>query len=67
MLLNNHSIPIHGLYGITPDLANTEILLNKTEQVITGGARLIQYRNKTADATLRLQSGNSTVTTLPYL
>lgn len=39
---------ISGLYAITPDLENTNDLLNKTQQVLEGGAQLIQYRNKLA-------------------
>ncbi len=59
MSQNNHTIGIHGLYGITPDLADTTVLLNKTEQVLAGGARLIQYRNKTADTTLLFQQAKA--------
>jgi len=44
---------ISGLYAITPDLHNTDDLLDKTQQVLAGGARLIQYRNKSADDALR--------------
>ncbi len=49
--MKKHSI--NGLYGITPDWNNTAALLTKTEQILLGGARLIQYRNKTADMALR--------------
>lgn len=44
---------IRGLYAITPDSTNTTNLLAMTEQVLTGGATIVQYRNKIADATLR--------------
>ena len=44
---------INGLYAITPDLSNTTDLLDKTQQVLAGGAQLIQYRNKSADDALR--------------
>ncbi|MCB1937535.1 MAG: thiamine phosphate synthase [Nitrosomonas sp.] len=47
------SCRIGGVYGITPDRADTADLLSKTSQVLAGGVRLIQYRNKTADADLR--------------
>lgn len=43
---------ISGLYAITPDLANTGDLLDKTQQALEGGARLVQYRNKSADKIL---------------
>lgn len=39
---------ISRLYAITPDLENTDDLLSRTRQVLEGGARLIQYRNKLA-------------------
>lgn len=44
---------IGGLYAITPDCTDTEKLLVMTKKSLTGGAKIIQYRNKTADATLR--------------
>ena len=42
-----------GLYAVTPDLADTALLLAKTRAALGGGARLLQYRNKTADESLR--------------
>lgn len=36
-------------------MADTAALLEKTGQILDGGARLIQYRNKSADRTLHLQ------------
>ncbi|MBP6058493.1 MAG: thiamine phosphate synthase [Nitrosomonas sp.] len=48
---------ISKLYAITPDLENTDDLLSRTRQVLEGGARLIQYRNKLAgDILLREQA-----------
>jgi len=44
---------ISGLYAVTPDLADTAVLLAKTQAALAGGARLLQYRNKTADENLR--------------
>jgi thiamine-phosphate pyrophosphorylase len=44
---------IAGLYAITPDLADTGELLRRARAAIEGGAQLLQYRNKTADAALR--------------
>lgn len=43
------------LYAITPDMADTGRLVQQVGQAIRGGARLVQYRNKRADAALRLQ------------
>lgn len=46
------SVPISGLYAITPDVADTAELLRKVRQALAGGARVVQYRNKLADASL---------------
>lgn len=45
---------ISGLYAVTPDLADTAELLAKTELALAGGARLLQYRNKSADTAHQL-------------
>lgn len=45
---------IAGLYAITPDLADTGELLRRARAALTGGARVVQYRNKTATPALRL-------------
>jgi len=50
---------IAGLYAITPDTDDTPGLLALVEQALAGGARLLQYRNKTADAALRLTQGRA--------
>lgn len=42
-----------GLYLVTPDWDDTEKMLAATEAGLRGGASLIQYRHKTADADLR--------------
>ncbi len=46
---------IAGLYAITPDLDDSAALLRMVEAALKGGARLLQYRNKVADAALRLE------------
>jgi thiamine-phosphate pyrophosphorylase len=51
--------PIQGLYAITPDEPDTQVLLRKVRQALEGGARLLQYRNKAADGTLRLAQGRA--------
>ena len=43
-----------GLYAITPDEPDTQHLLQRIEPVLGAGVALLQYRNKTADAALRL-------------
>lgn len=45
---------IHGLYAITPDCVDTADLLRRARLALSGGARVLQYRNKAADAALRL-------------
>lgn len=52
-------LEIAGLYAITPDTQDTPGLLARVEQALAGGARLLQYRNKTASATLRLAQGQA--------
>jgi len=44
---------ISGLYAITPDCADTAFLLGQAQAALSGGARVLQYRSKTADAHLR--------------
>jgi thiamine-phosphate pyrophosphorylase len=53
---------IEGLYAITPDIADTAILIQMTRHVLMGGARLVQYRNKIANAALRLEQAYSLAT-----
>lgn len=42
-----------GLYLVTPDWDDTQRLLEVSEAALRGGAALLQYRHKTADAQLR--------------
>ena len=44
---------ISRLYVVTPDIAATALLLAATQAALAGGARLVQYRNKTAAENLR--------------
>jgi thiamine-phosphate pyrophosphorylase len=48
------STALRGLYAVTADAADTQALLAQVGAAIAGGARLIQYRNKTAAPELRL-------------
>lgn len=52
---------MQGLYAITPDLADSATLLRKVEAALAGGARALQYRNKVADAALRLEQARELV------
>ena len=50
VVLRDH---VRGLYPITPDCADDERLFALVEPVLGSGIRLIQYRNKLADAPRR--------------
>ncbi|MPZ42086.1 MAG: thiamine phosphate synthase [Betaproteobacteria bacterium] len=47
--------PIRGLYAVTPDEPDTARLCTLVETALSGGARLLQYRNKTASDVLRFE------------
>lgn len=46
-------LSIKGLYAITPNELDTAELLRKVRLALRGGAEVLQYRNKLADAGLR--------------
>ena len=50
---------ISGLFAITPDKVDTAELLHKVRLVLQGGARVLQYRNKVADAELGLKQAEA--------
>lgn len=39
-------IELRGLYAVTPETADTELLVERTRRCLEGGARLVQYRVK---------------------
>ena len=41
---------IRGVYAVTPDVADTAHLVSMVLAAVRGGANVVQYRNKTADA-----------------
>jgi thiamine-phosphate pyrophosphorylase len=45
---------MRGLYAITPDLADTAMLLAKVEQALKAGVAMLQYRNKIISKDKRL-------------
>jgi thiamine-phosphate pyrophosphorylase len=50
--------PISGLYAVTPELADSIVLIGKVDAALRGGARVIQYRSKSiADSLRRSQAG----------
>lgn len=50
---------IKGLYAVTPDWADTQLLLSRVEAVLRGGVGLLQYRNKMASAELRCEQARA--------
>ncbi len=57
--MDNLFIQIEGLYAITPDELNTAELLGKVRLALQGGTQVLQYRNKTADAMLKLRQAQA--------
>ncbi|WP_435628100.1 thiamine phosphate synthase [Candidatus Ferrigenium straubiae] len=55
----NLNARIKGLYAITPDESDTAELLHRVRLALRGGARVLQYRNKAADAALRLKQAQA--------
>ena len=51
---------ISGLYAITPDSPDTADLLLRVRLALTGGARVVQYRDKSAYALLDRSAGHKT-------
>ena len=58
-LCANGQFGINGLYAITPDCADTADLLRRVRLALAGGACVLQYRNKSADAVLRLAQASA--------
>jgi thiamine-phosphate pyrophosphorylase len=54
-----HLFNISGLYAVTPNTRDTELLYLSVEAALKGGASLVQYRNKAADASLRLRQASA--------
>ncbi len=46
-----------GLYAVTPDEPDVGLLARKVSKALAGGARIVQYRNKSASAGLRREQG----------
>jgi len=49
------SFIIKGLYAITPDMADLNTLIQKTQSAIEGGAFMVQYRSKIQDHDVKMQ------------
>ncbi len=50
---------INGLYAITPDLADTQKLIQQVRLALEGGTSWLQYRNKNADQLLKLRQATA--------
>jgi thiamine-phosphate pyrophosphorylase len=50
---------IRGLYAVTPDIADTDLLLTKVEAALQGGINMLQYRNKLANHKLQIQQARA--------
>ena len=50
---------VRGLYAVTPDALDTASLLERVRAALHGGARLVQYRNKSDDSTLKLEQARA--------
>jgi thiamine-phosphate pyrophosphorylase len=51
-----------GLYLVTPDWDDTDKLVAASEQAITGGATILQYRHKTASEAQRAEQATALLT-----
>jgi len=52
MVATRHAV--RGLYAVTPDTADSDLLYQRVEAILRGGARLLQYRSKNPEPRLRL-------------
>lgn len=50
---------IKGLYALTPDCTDTADLLRRVRLALSGGVQVLQYRNKLADASVRLSQAQA--------
>ena len=53
---------IRGIYAVTPDILDTQLLCELVCAVISGGASLVQYRNKQANHALQVQQARALLT-----
>lgn len=59
MTTKSRDARVRGLYAVTPDEPDTARLCAMVEAALRGGARLVQYRNKTASEALRLEQAGA--------
>jgi len=53
------STDIRGLYAITQNIVDSNHLIDSVGQALAGGVRILQYRNKSGDAALRLSQASA--------
>jgi thiamine-phosphate pyrophosphorylase len=53
--MNSVAAPLRGLYLVTRETADTQLLLRTVGAALDGGAVLVQYRDKSGDENRRLQ------------
>ncbi len=53
------SSSIKGTYAVTPDIADTDLLIKKVEAALAGGVNVLQYRNKQANHKLQTQQARA--------
>src|SRR5258706_14416272 len=54
-----------GLYAVTPDEPDIRSLIRKVSRALAGGARIVQYPNKSARAELRREQGAALLAPFP--
>lgn len=59
MVTSTSAQKIRGLYAVTPDEADTDVLLAKVEAALQGGINVLQYRNKAASHQLQTQQARA--------
>ena len=52
-------VGVRGLYAVTPDDPDIGSLTRKVRKALAGGARILQYRNKSANAAVRREQGTA--------
>ena len=52
-------VGVRGLYAVTPDEPDMGSLTRKVRKALAGGARILQYRNKSANAAVRREQGTA--------
>lgn len=57
--MRTSTAPWRGVYLITPDLDDTALMLDRTVRALDGGVALLQYRNKLARDSLRMEQAEA--------